>query len=440
MRRILFIIYFFIGSFSFFYTEQSYALVQFLKSSRESFKVDKIELTGNFKTKDYIVHRELILKVGDTVSPEEIERDRLRILNTKLFERVRTVRKEINGENILEFRLTERLYVLPMPVFKINEKDWSKISYGASITHNNFRGRAERIAGIIWRGYDPAYIINFHNPWIAGKKKILLKANCFHIKKRSKSIEYNRFTENRTGIYGGVGKRFGLFLWTNFNLGIENISTSRRLKGGAFSETGSDRFFNGYFEIVYDNRDLRKYPRSGWYNSCWFSKTRYIGGNHDFLKYGFYISTFKALRENVIFAFNLFSTLSSGRLPSYSKEYFGYDRRIRGHYFSKLEGDNLWGNIIELRLPLFSPQYLTWESAPVLGKYFKNLEFGMGCHFFIDSGSIWSRSDNFFEVPLYKGYGAGLHFRLPYDGFIRVDFAVNEKRKLEILIIENLAF
>jgi len=406
----------------------------------EKFKVDKIELTGNYKTKDYIILRELIIKEGDIVTPGEIERDRLRILNTRLFERVQVRKKVVNGKNILEFQLTERLYVLPVPVLKINDKDWNKISYGGSLAHNNFRGRAEKINATIWKGYNPGYILSFFNPWIAGNKKILLRANLFNIKKRTKSILFNKYNEYRTGFYFGFGKRFGLYLWTNLSLGYEKISVSRKFKGGVFSKTGSDNFFNSYFEVIFDNRDLRKYPGKGWNNLFWISRTEYFNGNHNFFKFGFSISKFTRIKKGCIFAFNLFSTISSGKLPSYSREYFGYERRIRGHYYSKLEGDNLWGGILELRFPFGKLKYINWQGAPVFKKYFRNLEFGINGEIFADFGSTWSNSDRIFNVPIYKGFGAGINFRLPYDSFLRFDIAVNEKKNIEFLILEGISF
>jgi len=408
---------------------------------QEKFRVDRIEITGNYKTKDYIILRELILKPGDFVTPREIERDRLRILNTKLFERVNAEKKIVNGLNVLEFQVTERLYILPFPVFKINEKDWTKISYGMSLTHNNFRGMSEVLSATVWRGYDPGYMFRFFNPWVAGEKKILLRANVFKIRKRSRLLHHEEFDENRTGVYGGTGKRFGLYLWTNLMVGYEQVSASKELVDpGGVTPEGTGKYLNGYCEIIYDNRDLRKYPSRGWYTMFWFSATNYLTCSHDYSKFGFNVSTFKKIRENIIFGFNVYSTMSSGKLSIYSKEHFGYERRIRGHYFNKYEGENLWGSILELRIPIIEPRYITWKDAPLLKKYFKNLEFGLGIHFFMDSGSIWSHPDTPFDSPVLKGVGAGLDFRLPYDGFLRVDVAVNEEYRPQVIITEGMAF
>ena len=51
-----------------------------------------------------------------------------------------------------------------------------------------------------------------------------------------------------------------------------------------------------------------------------------------------------------------------------------------------------------------------------------------------DAGTAWFRDENFSTGNLTKGYGAGLHFLLPYSMIFRVEYAWNEVREGELII------
>lgn len=127
-------------------------------------KITSIQIHGNEKTKAPVILREMKLSVGDSLDPHKLEQDQKRIQNLNLFNRV-IILAEPEGKDVrLMVLVTEKWYLFPYPIFFINERDWSKLSYGAGLTHLNFRGRAETFSFLFWLGYNPIIRLDYTNP------------------------------------------------------------------------------------------------------------------------------------------------------------------------------------------------------------------------------------------------------------------------------------
>ncbi len=119
--------------------------------------IDSIQITGNETTKDFVILRELTIGVGDTLTPEIASYDRERIYSLRIFNDVKLRPYFFEGRNFLLIVVEESWYIYPIPLIVLKDKDWSKISYGMSLSWLNFRGRNERMTGIATFGYDPSF-------------------------------------------------------------------------------------------------------------------------------------------------------------------------------------------------------------------------------------------------------------------------------------------
>ena len=106
-------------------------------------------------------------------------------------------------------------------------------------------------------------------------------------------------------------------------------------------------------------------------------------------------------------------------------EYFGHSDRIRGYYSTVLEGEDILGSSVELRVPILKPRYET-VSIPFLPPEFSVWRYGLYAGIFADAGTTWFRTDQVLEGPWYAGYGAGLQFLLPYSFVLRTEYAFNQ--------------
>ncbi|MGH2566752.1 MAG: hypothetical protein ACRDGA_00310, partial [Bacteroidota bacterium] len=139
------------------------------------------------------------------------------------------------------------------------------------------------------------------------------------------------------------------------------------------------------------------------------------------------------LGEDVSLGARAFTNLAGGGvIPTYRSAYFGYDERIRGYFKTVLEGENIFGFNTELRVPLLKPRYYTlpFEFIP----QFSVLRYGLYVGFFVDAGKIWYRDQDFHKQRWYAGYGAGLHFLLPYSIIVRTEYALNTEGRGQFVL------
>ncbi|HTI11196.1 MAG TPA: POTRA domain-containing protein [Puia sp.] len=142
--------------------------------------VGRITLTGNRKTKNYIIERELAFKTGDTITLAglvksfQLAHDRL--INTRLFNEVVIYLKGFRGYWAdIQIDVKERWYIFPLPYFKPVDRNlsaWSqkgyklnRVNYGAKFTHYNFTGRNDNLTAWLITGYARQFELYYNQPY-----------------------------------------------------------------------------------------------------------------------------------------------------------------------------------------------------------------------------------------------------------------------------------
>jgi outer membrane protein assembly factor BamA len=331
-----------------------------------------VRIFGNDKTKSAIILREMKQKTGDLLDPVLLEEDRKRIQNLNLFNRVIIAVRPVDENVFIQISLTEMYYFLPYPVIFINERDWSKVSYGAGLIHMNFRGRAETLNGIFWLGYNPSVQLSYGNPWIGGSHHLTLQTSLFYQKVLSKHYTDQDVFESYIGGEAVIGKRFGYHTHLNVQLGYKEITFDPSVPGQTISESGRDPLPSLGLTFIWDHRDLKEYPGSGWYLTGYVLKTGFPSKTIDYLWYGFDGRIYLPIRSKGTFALRIMSNFSSGVVPVYHRTYLGYTERIRGHFYEKSEGENRALASAALRFPILPIRYFSLSNHPQLS----NLKFG----------------------------------------------------------------
>jgi len=203
------------------------------------------------------------------------------------------------------------------------------------------------------------------------------------------------------------------------------------LPGRTISPDGRDRFPVMSLGYAYDTRDLGEYPSDGTYLTGAVTKFGIPADNLDFVRYSFDFKKYVPLPGTIVIAGRVFGDLAAaGMVPPYDHDYFGYGNRIRGHFKEVYEGEQLTGATIELHLPVIAPRYYKIDALPA---QFGVWRFGIVAALFGDAGTVWFRPAPFALNRLLKGYGAGLHFLLPYSFILRTEYALNEARRGEFI-------
>ncbi|MFQ5650227.1 MAG: outer membrane protein assembly factor [bacterium] len=409
--------------------------------TRPAARIRLILVQGNEKTKEEIILREMKLKPGDALDFEEMERDRLRIQNLGIFNRVEIDVVPTNSGAILVVSVSEMWYIFPYPIIFRNERDWSRLSVGAGLLYTNFRGRREVIDVSGWLGFNPAVRLAYTNPWVLGQLKLYTKVSLFarRVRNRSFTVLDSVVNENQIGVKWTIGKRFGHFTFLDVSFGYRQLTLSPRDIGATLSASGRDRLVSLGASLRYDSRDLWEYAHRGHYLNIWATKTGWPGNTIDYLRYGVDLRKYVPLGKTTL-AFRAAANLSDGTIPLYEQVHFGFLTRIRGHFRERSSGENLMVGSAEFRLPILPITYHDWGPFQSMGTYGTNFRFGIGAGLFVDTGSIWFQGQNPGKDNFISGWGAGVHFFLPYNGLIRLEYAFDEDWDGQIVVDALMTF
>lgn len=146
-----------------------------------TFVIGRIFITGNKKTRDYIILRELSFTTGDTVTISELVRSfqhaHDRLINTHLFNEVVIFLKEVRGYiTDIEIGVKERWYIFPVPYFRPVDRNFTawaqrhynlnRVNYGAKFTHYNFTGRNDNLTAWLITGYARQFELYYNLPYV----------------------------------------------------------------------------------------------------------------------------------------------------------------------------------------------------------------------------------------------------------------------------------
>lgn len=144
------------------------------------YTVGQIIITGNRKTKNYIIARELAFKSGDTLTLAELVKSfqlaHDRLFNTHLFNEVIVYLKGFRGYIAdVQIDVKERWYIFPLPYFKPVDRNLSawaqkgyklnRVNYGAKFTHYNFTGRNDNLTAWLITGYARQFELYYNQPY-----------------------------------------------------------------------------------------------------------------------------------------------------------------------------------------------------------------------------------------------------------------------------------
>jgi len=111
--------------------------------AQEQGVVTDIRFMGNKHTQPQILLQEMVIKAGDLIDPERIERSRQAIMDLGLFKSVEAVLiPEVEGA-ALEITVSEKYYVIPLP--RLDRSADGDVSYGGQLTLDNLWGLNQKL-------------------------------------------------------------------------------------------------------------------------------------------------------------------------------------------------------------------------------------------------------------------------------------------------------
>lgn len=201
-------------------------------------KIAAIKITGNRKTKAYIIQREITFKVGDSIRfkdlPNTLLQARNLVYNTTLFTEVDFTPVMLQQDSVIvNVTVKEKWYIYPTPQFqlvdrnfnewiKVYNADLNRVIYGAKFVHYNFSGRRDVLRLSAVSGYARNLSFSYSNPY---SNKALTEGYAVAASyTENREITYNTSADNKLQQY-----RNGNFVRSSFN-----FSSSYNVRKGYF--------------------------------------------------------------------------------------------------------------------------------------------------------------------------------------------------------------
>jgi len=392
-------------------------------------KISQIIIMGNETTDENVILRELLVNKGDIANDTLLNQSKKRLQNLLLFNRVELTLLPQESNYILLIEVTERLYIYPLPIFTLHDRDWDKISYGVSLSHQNFRGQNEKLRTAFWFGYRSGYGIAYSDQW-AGDSLHL--TTFFDLGKYVLEHSTMGFEERHIASSAAVGKWWNYNFKTEFLLLFDHLNVDNDIAQLLHSKKSTETIWGTRIYLRYDTRDLYAYPSKGWLGFLQITKYGLFQEYNNYWKLYLDVRNYWKLGLFTI-ASRINQSYLFGQIPIYRENYIGFSERIRGHFFDVYQGNHIHSGNIEIRFPIFPIRYFTFDSKILPESYSRNLKFGINASIFMDTGIAWSKSKDYGINNFHTGFGAGLHFRVPYVEVVRLDYGFNRDFEGQII-------
>jgi outer membrane protein assembly factor BamA len=427
--------------------------------------VGEIILSGNKVTQDRIIYREMELFQGDTLTFQTFcklaMQSRTNLINRSLFNFVTIDTSHRSNQNTgiitidLKYNFIEMWYLWPLPIFEladrnfnswIENRDWTRVNYGVFITHNNFRGRMEKLKLLLRAGYNQNYMIRYEIPYITNRQDIGLGVWAGY--SRSREIPYaiandkhllykedNSYIRNEYYAYMLVTYRKGFRNLHTFIVGYEGFAFGDTLIALNNDFTSLQRKNSSYFIINYqfkrDKRDHAPYPLSGYYLELDFHK-KGIGlpqtePNFHYLRTNFDIYT--PISNRWFWASNITTKLSGGgHQPFHMRRGMGFANDfVRSFELYVIDGENYAISKNNLKFEILSPRVS--NIGIINNERFSKIHYAIYANLFFDAGYAKSNNpwpDTRMQNNLLYGGGIGLDLVTYYNLVFRMEYGMNK--------------
>jgi len=150
--------------------------------------VHTILITGNKRTKQMIVNRELPFQAGTMIAKHDLERESLlakrQLMNTSLFVDVQVIPVQKDSVVDMQVQLKERWYLFPLPYFKLIDRNFNqwwvdqhrsldRVNYGVKFIQNNVSGRNDNLDIWLITGYTQQITLRYDLPFIDKNSEVV---------------------------------------------------------------------------------------------------------------------------------------------------------------------------------------------------------------------------------------------------------------------------
>jgi len=425
--------------------------------NEEMILIGDVIVTGNKKTKPYIIIRETTFKKGDNISSSELTKKLIEskqlIYNTGLFVDD-SVYVSLQKGNVVTINIDvkERWYFFPLPYFVLVDRNFNqwwvqenrsleRVNYGIKFTQNNFSGQNDNLNIWLINGYNQQITLRYGLPFI--DKKLTQGFNVGFTYSRQRELNYATSASNKQLFYDqtdGFAKDITRFDLTYsyrpdqkirhlFRISYTNESVSdsiTKLNPLYYpNNLNNIKYLDFAYFFRYYNTDYNSYPTHGVIGEAFVYK-RGLDNITNLWQVGFH-----ALYAKPILPKTFFHIEGAGSIKFPANEYF-INQPLFGYGYYLLRGmeyyvvDGTAGALGKFTLyhQLFKYVYKT----PFHSKTHDKIPFSVYMKAYSDVGYSYSPTykGNLFNNQLMHTWGVGLDVVSIYDFVFRFEYSVNQ--------------
>lgn len=362
-------------------------------------RVGKIEITGNQKTKEYVIRREIRTQPGEVLDLKKLQADLRRVANLGFFDEVSRKFSETSDPDVTDLTI------------EVKERKTGSAAAGAGwsssdglvgyleVADENFLGRGQRV-NVRWEFGKTKNVweLGFFEPYL-DDRGTFGGFNLYNRRLLDRVDEYNNhYNQYETGGDITLGRRLNDFTRVSGRLTVEDT----RYEGYVNPEFQYGKTRSMTFSVVNDTRDFVLRPTSGGRRS--FSAEfalDFLGSDWVFNKYEVDLSQYyKAGWAGQTVALHLNAGFLTGEsVPPHELFSVGGSDTLRGYDLNYFVGD---------KKLVLNAEYRFWIVQNLQGAVF------------FDLGKAWKKDEPLRLNEMVSNFGIGVRVDTPV-GVIRID-------------------
>jgi outer membrane protein assembly factor BamA len=430
------------------------------------FCISDIRISGNKKTKDFTILRELPFRKGDVIALDDlihkIEVAKEHLENTSLFnyEYIDYFPDTLAlGQSgcipiVINISVEERWYIWPQVSLKLEdrnlsswlkERDWNRITVGWGARIYNVFGIRHKITASHYFGYEKGGRLGYTNIALDRERTQMLGFNASALYNRT----LNAYSANNKVIYvkdvndfidrtvaGGLSYTYrpGIRATHTINLGYSWTQIGDTVLELNKDYWGTEKTVNNTFNVSYifnyEHRDYFAYPTKGYFIGTELTGVTADQMNFFFASLNLKLQYYKEIFPRLYWSSRLNTTVSFKNRKAYIYDRFvGYEERmLTGYDYYVIDGQQ---NILvnnDIRYLIMPKRIVNLSFIKGLSN-FRKIHFSLYAKLMYDFGYVHNRyadpTSTLANTFLY-GYGAGLDLVTYYDIVLNVSYAFNK--------------
>ena len=382
--------------------------------------VERIEISGNTKTRDKVIRRDIALIEGDLYNSRLLARSRQNLNNLGYFEDVKIDTRRGTAEDRVDIEVTVKEKATGSFAIGAGFSSIDGVLGAGSISQNNFLGLGTRVSFSGQLGSSAnRFVLRYQDPHILDTETSL------DLSLYNQTLLFQSLTGFDQDAKGGsltLGRRVYKELFGSVSYKYEKVrifNLAANLVRNPFIVDGTTTTASVGVGFSMDLRDNRRDPTRGFTGTASYQlAASFLGGESEFNRFnldmGYYFPLLWKfvghIRGNLI----VVEPFGGKDIPTQERIFLGGTNTVRGFKTFTLSPVDASGNRIGGNKAIYFNNELLFPIYEALGA--KGL-------LFIDAGNVFAEDERF-SLSLRLTVGAGIRVATPF-GLVRVEYGIN---------------